>query len=52
MNSIERMRQFLKRKPHDRIPVYEHFWSDTNKVWLENEEIRKDDNQNYFLIMI
>ena len=35
MTSIERMTNFLKRKPIDRIPVYEHFWSDTYKGWQE-----------------
>lgn len=28
MTSIERFTNFLRRKPMDRIPVYEHFWSD------------------------
>ena len=42
MTSIERMQQFLKRKPHDRIPVYEHFWSDTQKAWSEKGDISAD----------
>ena len=48
MVSIERTKQFLKRKPHDRIPVYEHFWSDTHKAWSEKEEIGKADSLNHF----
>lgn len=35
MTSIERFTNFMQRKPHDRIPVYEHFWSDTYKGWLD-----------------
>lgn len=33
MTSRERFSCFLRRQPHDRIPVYEHFWSDTQKGW-------------------
>jgi uroporphyrinogen decarboxylase len=35
MTSIERFSSFLRRQPIDRIPVYEHFWSDTYKGWHE-----------------
>ncbi len=35
LTSIERIGNFLKRKPLDRIPVYEHFWGDTYKGWHE-----------------
>jgi uroporphyrinogen decarboxylase len=39
MTSIERFSNFLARRPHDRIPVYEHFWGDTYKGWLEKSWI-------------
>jgi uroporphyrinogen decarboxylase len=35
MTSIERIANFLCRKPIDRIPVYEHFWGDTYAGWRE-----------------
>jgi uroporphyrinogen decarboxylase len=35
MTPIERFSNFMKRKPIDRIPVFEHFWSDTYKGWLD-----------------
>ena len=35
MTSKERFSNFLQRKPMDRMPVYEHFWSDTYSGWLE-----------------
>ncbi|MFA6244398.1 MAG: hypothetical protein WC655_25875, partial [Candidatus Hydrogenedentales bacterium] len=33
MTSIERIHNILKRKPVDRIGVFEHFWGDTQKKW-------------------
>ena len=39
MTSIERMNRFLQRKSHDRIPVFEHFWSDTNIEWANQGKI-------------
>ena len=35
MTGYERTLNMLKRQPIDRIPVYEHFWGDTHKVWAE-----------------
>jgi len=37
MTGCERMAKFLKRKPHDRIPLYEHFWGETLKKWREKD---------------
>ena len=31
----ERIANILEHKPVDRIGLYEHFWSDTHKVWTE-----------------
>lgn len=42
MTPKERFTNFLKRKPMDRIPVYEHFWGDTFKGWLEKGWIAPD----------
>jgi uroporphyrinogen decarboxylase len=33
MTSVERISHILKRKPVDRIGLYEHFWGDTRKKW-------------------
>ncbi len=33
MTSIERIQNILKRKPVDRIGVFEHFWGDTHRYW-------------------
>ena len=35
MTSHERMTRFMSRQPHDRIPVYEHFWGDTVRHYRE-----------------
>lgn len=42
LTSIERFANFLNRKPLDRIPVYEHFWSDTYKGWYEKGWVAED----------
>src|SRR5690554_6343358 len=34
MTGIERIGNILKRKPVDRIGLYEHFWGDTHKDWI------------------
>jgi uroporphyrinogen decarboxylase len=47
MTSIERMQRFLKRESHDRIPVYEHFWSDTKRAWVNKEKITQEDELNH-----
>lgn len=36
MTGIERIGNILKRQPVDRIGVFEHFWSDTSRIWAEN----------------
>jgi|LFRM01.2.fsa_nt_gb uroporphyrinogen decarboxylase len=33
MSSYERISNILQRKPVDRIGVFEHFWSDTQREW-------------------
>lgn len=42
MTGIQRMSNFLKRQPHDRIPVYEHFWTDTKKMWAQRGWVPDD----------
>jgi uroporphyrinogen decarboxylase len=44
MTGKERMTQFLKREPMDRIPIYEHFWNDTLKIWDERGQIKIEEN--------
>jgi uroporphyrinogen decarboxylase len=35
MTGIERISNILHRKPVDRIGLFEHFWSDTVRIWTE-----------------
>ncbi len=48
MTGKERMINMLQREPIDRIPVYEHFWGDTRKIWSEkgwvDAEVNFDDH--------
>ncbi len=44
MTSKERITSILQRKPVDRIGVYEHFWGDTHKVWLERGDIKEGES--------
>lgn len=43
MTGLERMSNILKRKPVDRIGLYEHFWGDTHKEWSKKGVIREDE---------
>ena len=36
LTGIERIGNILKRQPVDRIGVFEHFWNDTLRIWVEN----------------
>jgi len=40
LTGIERMTNILKRQPVDRIGLYEHFWSDTQRVWTKQGYIQ------------
>ncbi|HOT92545.1 MAG TPA: uroporphyrinogen decarboxylase family protein [Anaerolineae bacterium] len=44
LTGIERIGNILQRKPVDRIGLFEHFWSDTQKVWTEQGHIRPEEN--------
>jgi uroporphyrinogen decarboxylase len=35
MTGRERISNILQRKPVDRIGIFEHFWSDTQRIWTE-----------------
>lgn len=43
MTSRERMGNLLQRKPVDRIGLYEHFWSDTQREWAAKGKIKEDE---------
>lgn len=47
LTGIERMSNILKRKPVDRIGLYEHFWGDTQQKWSEMGYIDKNEDLNY-----
>jgi len=40
MTSVERINNILKRRPVDRIGVFEHFWGDTHKKWSSEGHIK------------
>lgn len=41
MTSIERIHNILRRKPVDRIGLFEHFWGDTQKKWTREGHIKE-----------
>lgn len=44
MTGIERIGNILKRKPVDRIGLYEHFWGDTQKKWTKDGFIKEGES--------
>ena len=49
MTSIERISRILKREPVDRIGLFEHFWGDTQKKWVSDGHLKKDEDlANHF----
>ena len=44
LTGIERITNILQRKPVDRIGFFEHFWSDTQKVWTEQGHIQPNED--------
>ena len=41
MTGVERIGNILKRKPVDRIGLFEHFWDDTHKAYVERGHIKE-----------
>jgi uroporphyrinogen decarboxylase len=44
MTGIERIGNILKRKPVDRIGIYEHYWGDTHREWTSKGHIKEGEN--------
>ena len=44
MLSVERIGNILRRKPVDRIGVFEHFWGDTHKKWTAEGHIAQGES--------
>lgn len=44
MTGYERMSNILKRKPIDRIGLFEHFWGDTEKLWTTEGHLKNGEN--------
>ena len=44
MTSIERIGNILRRKPVDRIGLFEHFWGDTHRKWSNEGHIKPDES--------
>lgn len=44
MTGKERISRIIKRQSVDRIGLYEHLWSDTNKKWIEQGHLKEGEN--------
>lgn len=44
MTGIERIDNILRHKKTDRIGLYEHFWGDTRKEWINRGNIKETDS--------
>ena len=44
LTGLERVHNILKRKPVDRIGVFEHFWGDTQKKWTDEGHIQEGES--------
>ena len=44
LTGIERTGRMLQRKSLDRIPILEHFWSDTHKAYVAGGYLREDES--------
>ena len=44
LTGVERIDNILRRKPVDRIGLYEHFWGDTLKVWQNKGHISENED--------
>jgi uroporphyrinogen decarboxylase len=43
----ERISRILRHQPVDRIGLFEHFWGDTQKEWVENQGCGSDLNKEF-----
>lgn len=49
LSGFERISNILKRQPVDRIGVYEHYWSDTQKAWTDQGWMKPGESyENHF----
>jgi len=44
MTGIERIGNILKRQPVDRIGLFEHFWGDTHREWMQQGHIKQGED--------
>ena len=44
MTGLERIGNILRRKPVDRIGLFEHFWGDTHRKWSSEGHINSDES--------
>jgi len=44
MTGIERIGNILKRKPVDRIGLFEHFWDDTQRAWTAQGHLKEGED--------
>lgn len=49
MTGKERITNILQKKPVDRIGLFEHFWDDTHRKWVDDGSMTEEDNfPDYF----
>ena len=46
LTSSDRVAHILRREPVDRVGIFEHFWSDTRRAWIERGDIEPDTDLN------
>ena len=45
LTGLERITNIRQRQPVDRIGFFEHFWSDTQRVWTEQGHIQPGESE-------
>ena len=49
LTGVERISNILNKKPVDRIGLFEHFWNDTHKAYVEQGHIKAEESfENHF----
>ena len=44
LTGVERMQRLLKREPVDRIGLFEHFWGDTHRKWMDEGHLKEGES--------
>ena len=44
LNGKERISRIIRHQSVDRIGIYEHFWGDTQKKWIEEGHLKEGES--------